>query len=376
MPRARAEAEGDTGLEGREEAARAVAKQLRDRRAGFPPIMRGVLLAGLAYVLLYGSILAFLYVVDRELFADMVRLYGLTLLAGREPAMLAAYQPPTPVPLGWMIVVAILDDVGTLLLTLTWVWWGFHRLRGVGLLQNWLLDLEKAALHHRAWLRRWGLAGLAAFFWLPGFGSGVLAICVMGVLSHIPLRRLVPTLVIAAASVATFWAVALHQTSLVLRTGPVQYLPAALIAVVIILSLASAFRHRRTAHLILLEWPSPVGPRREALGRFGLRAEEGVVEVDARVLGQALGSTPLGRPRARRLAELLLLDGMTPDAALALERAGIGGILDVATLDPPLVASVLAQADVPSAGRADAWNLEAKALAGKLDSLWRRTDPA
>ncbi|HEX9815755.1 MAG TPA: hypothetical protein VGB18_02135, partial [Candidatus Thermoplasmatota archaeon] len=258
---------------------------LRRHRPRFPPILRVVLLAGLAYVVTYLCLLAYLYATDRALFEDMVRLYVLTLVAGREPAMLAVYQPPTPVPLPWMLAVSILDDVGTLLLTLPWVWYAHQRLRGVGWLQSWFIGLEKTALQHRRWIRRWGLLGLAAFYWIPGLGSGVLAIVVMGVITHIPLHRLVPTLVVSAAGVATFWAFALHGAIDTLPSGPAEYLPTAILAIVIVLGAIAVARRRHTAHVLLLEWPVDRA-REDALRGFGITIADGIWAVDAEVLAR------------------------------------------------------------------------------------------
>lgn len=313
---------------------------LKRHRPRFPPILRVVLLAGLAYVVTYLSLLAYLHETDRDLFEDMVRLYALTLLAGREPAMLAVYQPPTPVPLSWMLAVSILDDVGTLLLTLPWVWYAYQRLRGVGWLQSWLIGLEKTALQHRRWIRRWGLLGLAAFYWIPGLGSGVLAIVVMGVITHIPLRRLVPTLLLSAAGVAAFWAVALHGTIDAIPSGPAEYLPTAILGIVIVLGAIAVARRRQTAHVLLLEWP--IDPAREDdLRAFGITIADGVWAVDTEILARRLGRDRLRRPEAKTLAELLLLPGMTPEVAHSMSEHGVGGILDLSVLDPALASDVL-----------------------------------
>lgn len=327
---------------------------------------------GLACLALYLGLLAFLYLRDRPLFEEMVRLYALTLAAGREPAMFAVYQPPTPVPLHWMLLIAVLDDVGTLLLTLPWVWYVFHRLHGVGAFQNWLLGLEKSALENRRWIQRGGLAGLAAFYWLPGFGSGVLAICVMGVLAHIRLRRLVPTLVTSAALVAAFWAVVLSHTSALLPRGPVENLPFAVLALVLTLSLLAALRNRRTAHILLLDWPEPTPARAAALGPLGIVAHKGVVAVDSKRLAAHLGQRDLGRGRAHAIAELLLVEGVTPPAAQVLERAGVGGIVDLAALDIGLVREALQDAGDPSEDEAPRWVERARQLAREADAVWRR----
>lgn len=323
---------------------------VRRHRPRFPPILRWVLLAGAAYLVTYLLLLSFLWATDRPLFEDMVRLYVLTLLAGREPAMLAVYQPPTPVPLPWMLAVSILDDVGTLLLTLPWVWYAYQRLDGVDWVQSWLIGLEKTALQHRRWIRRWGLLGLAAFYWIPGLGSGVLAIVVMGVISHIPLHRLVPTLVASAAAVAAFWAVALHRTSQALPSGPTEYLPTTILIIVIALGFLAAARRRQTAHVLLLEWP--VDPARaEDLRGLGMTVADGLWEVDSKVLARRLGRDRIRRPEAKALAEFLLLDGMTPEDAQALAENGVGGIVDLSILDSALASSVLG---VPN-DRTTAW---------------------
>lgn len=353
-------------------AAKAIADQIKARRPRFPPILRVVLGAGLGCLGGYVALLAFFYATERALFDDMLRLYGLTLLAGREPAMFAVYQPPTPVPLGWMLIVAVLDDVGTLLLTLPWVWYAFERLRGAGPLQEWLMGLEKTALENRRWIRRWGLAGLAAFYWIPGFGSGVLAICVIGVLSHIPLRRLVPTLVVSAGSVAMFWALALYRTSALLPEGPVEWVPSVILGAFIGISLVVAYRRRRSRHVLLLEWPAPEERRMRELERFGFAPYRRMVKVDSRLLAQAYSRPSLPRTRAHALAELLLLEGMTPEAAAALEARGVHGILDVATLDGRLLAAALREANISATNDVDHWVDEAKEMLPKAESAWLR----
>src|SRR6185295_5908446 len=94
-----------------------------------------------------------------------------------------------------------------------------------------VLSLEKTVVEKRRFLRNWGLYGLAVLVGFPGMATGVFLAATIGIVSKLPLRRLMIVLGSASIVVNVFWAVALYYTSGFLpREGFWSYLPLAFVA--------------------------------------------------------------------------------------------------------------------------------------------------
>src|SRR4029078_7066734 len=113
-----------------------------------------------------------------------------------------------------------------------------------------ILSLEKTAVEKREFLRRWGVYGLVAFVWIPGIGAGVFVAAALGIISRIPLRRLIVALAVGAVMVDGFWAIGLYYTSnLIPHEGLLRFIPLALVLALAALAVVSGVMQRRKRHL-------------------------------------------------------------------------------------------------------------------------------
>ncbi len=345
-------------------------------RPSLPPAMRLAMWIGIAMVAAYAALLVLFYFTNKALYYDAFQLYGLTLVAGREAAMLAAYTPPTPVPLAWMLVLGPLTDLAHFFFALVFVWYLFAVLARVPGPDRFLGGLEKTALRQRKWTRRWGLAGLALFYWLPGFGTGAFAICAIGVMARIPLTRLIPVLGASALFVSLSWALILGGVAQFIPTeGWWTNIPFAVIAVVMILALYSTIGQWRTSHQLLLGWPVPDRLWNASLAGLGMQRRGDCLEIDARVLGAAANIPWQRTRRIRSMAELLLMPGMDLENAKRLEKRGVTGIEAIAQL--PTASLIGAVEDADPEGRIDGpkmvptWQDEARLMEKAAGEAWR-----
>lgn len=334
--------------------------------------MRTTALAGLALTVAYVLVYLAARSVDPRAAASMLRMYGLTIAAGRETAMFDALHRGLP-PL-WVYGLSVLDDLGSLLLALPFAWlvvrWlkRFHSLR-------WLLArLEKQALLHRRWVQRWGLGGLALLYFLPGFGAGVPMTVLLGVLARIPFGTLILFFGVAVPVVDGLWALALTGAVRLLPDAAwLDFVPLAVVAAVLASAAVGAWRGRAQRHVALLDWP--VQPSQEEAARLnacGITSREGLVHADLVALSERLGQRERRWGNLLSASELLLLDGMAADEALALVHAGVDGIEDLAGGDDAALEREAAAAKVDWARQGEAWVGQARALVDARDQSWRR----
>lgn len=347
---------------------------LGQRPPTLPPIVRWTLGAGLLLFFVYGVLLVVFYYVNRAWFHDAWQLHVLTF-TGREPAMLAVYTGDTPAPWGLVAILGVIIDLSHLFVILGVVWFLFAGLARVKGPDRFLASLEKSALKQRRFMRRWGLAGLAVFYWLPGYGTGAFAISAIGVMARIPLTRLVTVLALSATLVSLFWATFLHFVSKELpKEGWWTHIPLVVIVLVVLLAIYSGFSHWRTQHILLLPWPVPDRLWRAEFESMGMRRVGDCLEVDSNVLG-ALAGVPAARPRrVRSIAELMVMPGMRLDLAKRLEERGVVGMEALAQL--PVASLVGAIEDSDHDGTHDGsrlareWKAEAHALEAAAGEAW------
>lgn len=346
-------------------------------RGRIPWAVRTTALAGLALTAAYAVLYLVARDVDPRAAASMLRMYGLTIAAGRETAMFDALHRGLPAP--WVYGLSVIDDIGSLLLALPFAWFAmrflkrFHRVRWA------LARFEKQALQHRRWVQRWGLGGLALFYFLPGFGAGVPITVLLGVLARIPFGTLVPFFVAATLLVDGVWALTLTGAERLLPDAPwVDAVPLVVVGLVLASAAAGAWRGRAQRHVALLDWPIAPSPGEAArLARAGVAPAAGLVRADLDALSAALGGRERRMGRLLAVAELLLLDGMAQDQALALVESGIAGLQDVAGGDPDALARKAEAARVPwTDGHGPAWVAQARRLVEAQSSGWSRIPSA
>lgn len=339
---------------------RAVERYLRAHRAAMPRAFRASLFLGIGLVVLYLALQAILQVTSPTLAGDLLRLFFLTMVAGREPALFAVYQGSHPVPVAWAASIAIVDDLATLFLAAPFAWLVVTRLRRIPAFDGLLRSFEHALNDHRATVDRWGTLALAAFLWLPGWGTGPSMSVAMGVLAGIRTARLLTALAFSCVGVNLFWAISLAGAAeAVPDQGLWEFLPLAIVLILVVLAIVTARRnhHRR----FILEYPAAwadVGHAR--LAAWGFESHGDVVRLDARRLAPQTGLFAADVAHAHWAGELLLLPSMTPDWAGRLATLGVTGIRDLAILPADLLRQALGEPSEPHIG---SWIREARSLA-------------
>lgn len=316
---------------------------------------------GLSLVGLYLTVQLVLQATSPVLANDLLRLFVLTMVAGREPALFAVYQTSHPVPVPWAAAMAILDDLATLFLAAPLAWLVVDRLRRFRPFDSLLRSFERSLSGRRAAVDRWGVLALALFLWLPGWGTGPSLSVSMGVLAGIPAARLLAALAASCAGVNLFWATSLAGAAgAAPDDGPWEFLPVAVIGAMVALGLVGVLRQRHRR--FLLEYPVP--PSDDAahaarLAAWGFERRGPVLQLDARRLEAA------GGPPARQLArchwagELLLLPSMTPPWAGRLAALGVTGVQDLALLPESLLRAAMGVEGAAERVPVDAWLAEA-----------------
>ena len=343
------------------------ARVLHDRRR-FPPVLRSLLwvAAGLGAVsLLLAGLLAFL---DPRTLGIVATMLGLTFAVGREAAILNAYGHDPAFGATWIAVAAVIEDLVTLALALPLFWLGVERLRGAPVLGGVVLSLEKTAVEKRAFLRRWGLYGLVAFVWLPGIGAGVTLAAAMGLVSKIPLRRLIVALAIGSAAVNSFWAIGLYYTSgLIPREGPWSYLPLAFVVVLAAVAVVFGLLQRRRRHLFpIVKVQVLEEDHAERLLAVGITDGIDLLYANRTILAAKLGINPASLGRLRSVAELSMLRTVSPRHAEMLTEVGVTSIRELSVAPPALVAAALDELELlhaiqPEPGDAEDFTAKSKA---------------
>lgn len=292
---------------------------------------------------LWIALMVLLAIIDPGTLYVLGQVFGLSFAVGREAAMLFAYtQRPSMGP-GWILMMAVLDDLVTLGLTLPLAWIGLERFRGVHLVGGVVLSLEKAAVEKRGFLRRWGVWGLIAFVWFPGIGAGVFLAAAMGVIAKIPLRRLILALALGSIAVNAFWAIGLYFTSsLIPAAGIWSYIPLALVGILGLVAVAFGWLERRRRNLFPIVKIQIMTPAHLArLLDVGITDGNHLLYVNRRTLAARLGIDPALLGRLRSVAELSMLQTVTPQQAETLTEVGITSIRDLAVAPPELVSRAL-----------------------------------
>ena len=308
--------------------------------------------------------------VDPSTASGMLRMYVLTMAAGRETAMLdALVRGMHP---GLVYGLSVLDDFGSFLLALPFAWLVVRLLKRSGRVRWALAKFEKQALLRRRWVHRWGLGGLALVYFLPGFGAGVPVTVLLGILSGIPFRRLVPFFAVATLVVDGLWALLLTNALDVLPDSPVvEAIPLVVVATVVLAAMAGAWRGRAERHVALLDWRLAATPEEmQDLAAWGIHPEADVVRVDVDALGQRLPPHDANKGELLAVAELLML-GVTGEEALMALQGGLHGIDDVAGTDPDGL--MRAMAGQPSSAQAAVWISKGRLLVDRQHDAWSGT---
>lgn len=323
------------------------ARVLHDRKR-FPAVLRSLLwvavgLAGLS--LLLAGVLFFL---DPRTLGVVATMLGLTFAVGREAAILNAYGQDPAFGATWIVIAAVIEDLITLALALPLFWLGVERLRGAPVLGGIVLSLEKTAVEKRAFLRRWGLYGLVAFVWVPGIGAGVTLAAAMGLVSKIPLRRLIIALAAGSAAVNAFWAIGLYYTSgLIPREGPWSYLPLAFVVALAIVAVVFGLVQRRKRHLFpIVKVQVLEDEHAERLLEVGITDGIELLYANRTILASKLGIRPESLGRLRSVAELSMLRTVSPRHAEMLTEVGVTSIRELSVAPPELVAAALRELEL------------------------------
>lgn len=344
------------------------------RRRGLPRSILWSASLGVGLVALYVALYLVLRPVRPRLALGMVELFAFTVAAGRETAILQALEGPDPMPASVVWGLSVMDDVGSLLMAIAAVWLLRDTLQRFPTTGGWFLDLEKQALRHQATVRRWGMLGVLALFFMPGLGSGgTLGAAALGVLAQMRIRRLALWLAATAVVVDTFWVLTLRGilSALPVQPGWLGLVPLAVVAVAVAASLVDLARNRRHRHVVVLSAPSELAPEHQRrLTEWGIEHRGSHFTVDTLRLASFVGSRP--RLALRHIASLLRLDGMTPMQAALLHGWGVVGLHSLSRLEPAMVGAALAEAgaavDPDLAAR---WRDEAAAYASLEDAAWR-----
>ena len=327
-------------------------------------------LAGLLLTALYVALYLVVRSFDAAAARGMLRMYVLTIAAGRETAMLdALVRGLHP---GMVYGLSVLDDFGSFLLALPFAWLVVRILKRSGRVRWALAHFEKQALLRRRWVHRWGLGGLALVYFLPGFGAGVPVTVLLGILSRIPFRRLVPFFAVATVVVDGLWALLLTNAVAALPDSPaIEAIPLLVVGAVVVAAAVGAWRGRAERHVALLDWR--VAPPKEdvaALAAWGVRPDGDVVHVDVDALARALAPRRPSKGDLLAVAEHLLL-GMTRDEAVRALDGGLRGIDDVAGTEPATLTRAMDGAPAPA--RTAAWVAQARLLVDQQHDAWSRT---
>lgn len=316
-----------------------------------PVAQRASLGIGVGLVAAYAAIQLVLQATSPQLADDLLRLFVLTMAAGREPALFAVYQTSHPVPVAWAASMAVLDDLATLFLAAPLAWLVVDRLRRFVPFDSMLRSFEHGLNAHRAAVDRWGVLALALFLWLPGWGTGPSMSVAMGVLAGIPTARLLVALAVSCGAVSLFWAVSLAGAAEAAPDhGLWEFLPMAVIALLAGVAVVATLRQRHRRHQ--LEYPADT-PRDAAhagrLAAWGFERHGDLLVLDARRLEAAGGPSARQLARCHWAGEMLLLPAMTPPWAGRLAALGVTGTGDLALLTPPLLREAMGveAADVP-----------------------------
>lgn len=341
--------------------ADAIRRHLKRHRDRMPRAQKVSLAIGIGLVAAYATVQLVLQMTAPTLANDLLRLFFLTMVAGREPALFAVYQTDHPVPVPWAATMAIVDDLATLFLAAPLAWLLVDRLRRFPALDGLLRSFEHSLNDHRAAVDRWGVLALALFLWLPGWGTGPSMSVAMGVLAGIPTARLLAALSASCAGVGLFWAISLAGAAEATPDrGLWEFLPLAVILLLVALAIVTALRHRHRR--FLLEYPVPPADDPADLARLAARGFErrgSILVLDARRLEAAGGPSSRHLAQCHWAGDLLLLPSMTPAWAGRLAALGVTGIHDLSLLPAPLLREAMGVEDSPGVPVA-AWVAEAK----------------
>ena len=349
--------------------AASIRRHLRRHRRRLPRPLQASLAIGLGLVAVYALVQLVLQLTHPVLANDLLRLFFLTMLAGREPALFAVYQTSHPVPVLWAAAMAIVDDLATLFLAAPLTWLIVDRLRRFSAFDALLRSFERALRGHRAAVDRWGVFALALFLWLPGWGTGPSMSVAMGILAGIPTARLLAAIAVSDAAVSLFWAISLAGAAEATPDqGVWEFLPLLVIALLMIAALATALKQRR--HRFVLDYPSHATHLVQSgrLAAWGFEDHGDGLRLDARRLEAA------GGPPAHQLAqchwagELLLLPSMTPPWAGRLAALGVTGIRDLALVPPTILREAMGLDNGPSPP-VEAWIEQARHLVPVLAAI-------
>lgn len=316
---------------------------IRKDRRRFPSVMRNLLWTALGLAGMAGLLILFLAVVEPRTLGILLQLMGLSFAIGREGAILQAYGQDPWLGATWVVVTSVLDDLITLALALPLFWLGIERLRGAPVLGGIVLSLEKTAVEKRAFVRRWGLYGLVAFVWMPGFGAGVTLAGAIGLVSKIPLRRLTIALALGSAAVNAFWAIGLYYTSsLIPREGPWSYIPLALILVLAVLAVVFGLLQRRKRNLFpIVKVQILADEHVKRLREVGITDGIDLLYANRTTLAAKLGIRPTSLGRLRSVAELSMLRTVSPRHAEMLTEVGVTSIRELSVAPPQMVAAAI-----------------------------------
>lgn len=333
----------------------AVKRDLRRKRR-VPSELRWTMLAAAVALAAWGAAIVLAFVAGFG--GDALRMGGLMLASGREPAMLAAYESAHPMPLWLVALVGATQDAATVLASLCALAFTLRRLRHLRWVDRLVSGVEREAMKRREWVRKWGLWGVVGFYFLPGFGSGAVAAGLLGLLAGLSLRRLAIGLPLGGVAVCLFWAVALRLASSLLPSGPwAQWLPVAVLGALLAVSAVNAWRHRGQPKTLVLDWDvAPRAADKARLEKAGLHVRDSVVEVDVARFSRASGIPAKHTPTLRSAAKLMLVHGMDVEAARRLAQHGVTGIRDLALLDPELMREVVE-------GAPRSWRVSAQGMA-------------
>jgi uncharacterized membrane protein/predicted flap endonuclease-1-like 5' DNA nuclease len=350
----------------RPDMRRRVRQALRHRRH-LPHALRWTMAAAGVALAAWGGWVAFCFVLGQG--GAALRLAGLTVAVGREPAMLSAYTGEPPIPVWVVLGLAPLQDIATVLVSLSLLAWALRHLRWIRLVERAISGLEAQAMEKRHWVRRWGLWGVVGFYFLPGFGSGALAACALGLLAGLPLRNLALGLASGGAVVSLFWAVALYFASFLLPSGSwSKWLPVLFLGIIVAAAGWNAWKRRGQPARFYLDWHvRPSDDDRARLEEAGIQPEVDAVVVRVDRLSKATGIDRRDRPRLRATAELMLVPGLPAAAAKALASLGVHGIDDLAALETDVVRDVLRHDGVDGHADVERWHKASQAMRRRHD---------
>jgi uncharacterized membrane protein len=199
-----------------------------------------ILIAGIAFAVLYLAVVGLTRLWSRELFRVLWTMTGTHILGGRFAGILWGFNHDLP---HWLVVlVSMLIETSLVLLFYPLFVFSYSKLIVIEPLRETMERTQRAAEAHHATIVKYGVPGLLIFVWFPFWMTGPVVGSVIGFL--IGLRPWVNlTVVLVGTYVAVFcWGLVLRPLQGMLEgLGP--YVPISLVGLILLIAVSIRIRY-------------------------------------------------------------------------------------------------------------------------------------